>query len=123
MQQHTAGAIDGHIQTVAVATAVATVARLTREDVELRLSEWCMIGPKGEFDCSGTVPEPENVVKPFLMSQLTKATSFVNNPRVNTDHLTTPIAITPPRPIGAASTLASARNAGSMCRMSPCCPT
>lgn len=66
VQQHTAGAIDGHIQAVAVATALATVARLTREDVELRLSGWCMIGPKGEFDCSRTVPEPENLVKPLF---------------------------------------------------------
>jgi hypothetical protein len=35
MQQHIAGAIDGHIQAVAAAKAAATVAQLTREEVEL----------------------------------------------------------------------------------------
>jgi hypothetical protein len=123
MQQHIAGGIDAHIQTVAAARAVATVAGLTREDVELWLSGWCMIGPKGEFDCSGTVPEPENVVKALFGSRLTKSNSVVNNPRVNTNLSTTPIAITPPQPFGAAGRLARARNLDSMCRISPCCPT
>jgi hypothetical protein len=45
MQQHIACAIDAHVQAVAAATAAATVARLTREDGELWLSGWCMIGP------------------------------------------------------------------------------
>ena len=118
MQQHIACVIDAHIQAVAAARAVATVAGLTREDVELWLSGWCMIGPKGEFDCSGTVPEPENVVKALFGSWLTKSNSVVNNPRVNTNLSTIPIAITPPQAFGAAGTLASA-----MCRISPCCPT
>jgi len=47
MQQHIAGAIDTHIQTVAAATAVATVAGITREGMELWLSRWDMIGPNG----------------------------------------------------------------------------
>ena len=71
MQQHIAGAIDAHIQAVAAATAVATVAPMTGEDVELWLSRWCMIGREvnkpqiqgGEFDCSRTVPERKNAVK------------------------------------------------------------
>jgi len=44
MQQRIAGAIDAHIQALQAATTVATVALLTREDVELWLSGWCMIG-------------------------------------------------------------------------------
>jgi hypothetical protein len=67
MQQHVACGIDAHVQAV----AAATVARLTREDVELWLSGCCMISPKCEPGCSRTVREPENDVKPHSVSGLT----------------------------------------------------
>src|ERR1700682_2931412 len=115
MQQHIAGAIDAHIQTVAAAIAVATVAGITREGMELWLSRWDMIVRNGT--------RTRKPCQAFFRSELTKPNSFVNNPRVNTDLSTTPIAITLPRAFSAADTLASARNEVSMCRRSPCCPT
>jgi len=47
MQQHIACAVGTHIQTVAAATVVATVAGITREGMELWLSRRDMIGPNG----------------------------------------------------------------------------
>ena len=99
MQQHIACAIDARVQTVAGLRAISTVERLTRDDVELWLSGWCMIGRRvnrsqirrAQFDCSRTVPEPKNVVKPLSVSRYCKPYTTTRFEKVG--RYTCPLAI------------------------------